>query len=55
MTLKYHEAAQAKGVVIMHACAFGKGFAVVGPASVLPSFHGTVVGLLYTWLVVELF
>ena len=24
MTLKYHEAAQAKGVIVMHACAFGE-------------------------------
>lgn len=24
MTLKYHEAALAKGVIVMHACAFGE-------------------------------
>ena len=24
ITLKYHEAAQAKGVIVMHACAFGE-------------------------------
>lgn len=45
MTLKYHEEAQAKGVLVMHACAFGKRELVKFP----PRLHeGGVVAVIAT-------